>query len=216
MRPGTGAALLSGAVLAVGAATFAAGLVGTGSQEPEKRRSADSKVTRIAFSERSHAPAGSSATPPLRIAMYAHHTGDAIGELRFHITAAGRLVEERRWVAGDSGSITVRNWISCRASQEKTPPPTPNDLKVVVRELFGPPTVPEVAEKSSDGTKRWEVSSGMITTNYTDLGGAFPDRRIEIKGPDGVVGSTISDTEVASAGELPGWRPGWRNCTPTE
>ncbi|MGW1207998.1 hypothetical protein [Streptomyces cyaneofuscatus] len=217
MRLGTGAALLSGAVLAAGAAAFATGLVGTDPQEPEERhRAAPAEVTRISFSEQSPAPTGSPAAPSLRIAMYARHAGDAVGELRFRITGAGKLLEERRWVAEHPETITVRNWLSCGTSQEGTPPPRPDSLKVVVGELFGPPSVPGNARASSDGTKRWATSAGMITTTYTDLGGEFPDRRIEIKGPDGSVGSRIADTEIAPADALPGWQPGWEKCTPAE
>lgn len=217
MRLGTGAALISGAVLAAGAAAFATGLVDTDTKEPkELHRTAPAEVTRIAFSEQAQAPSGSPSAPSVRIAMYAHHTGDAVGELRFRITSAGKLVEERRWVADSPDAITVRNWLSCATSQEGTPPPRPDSLKVVVRELFGPPSVPENARDSTDGAKRWTTSAGMITTDYTDLGGQFPDRKIEIKGPDGNVGSTIGDTEIAPADALPGWHPGWEKCTPAE
>ncbi|WP_411081863.1 hypothetical protein [Streptomyces sp. cmx-18-6] len=216
MKPRTGAALLAGVVLAAGATAFATGLVGADPRKPEDRRGTTAEVTRIAFTEQAHAPKGSPADPPVRIAMYARHAGDVVDELHFRITSAGKLVEERRWVAGSPDAIAVRNWVSCGTSQEETPPPRPDSLKVVVRELFGPPTVPEEAREAANGTKRWETSAGMITTDYTDLGGAFPDRRIQIKGPDGTVGSTIGDTEVAPADALPGWRPGWEKCAPVE
>ncbi|MBT2441556.1 hypothetical protein J7E93_15820 [Streptomyces sp. ISL-36] len=85
---------------------------------------------------------------------------------------------------------------------------------MILRGYFGPPDVPRDARKVAGGRSRWETPTGMMLMTYTDLGGPYPDRVVEIRGPDGSIGSTISDTRISDHSALPEWREGWQRCRP--
>ncbi|MDV5147766.1 hypothetical protein R1T08_27255 [Streptomyces sp. SBC-4] len=171
-------------------------------------------VTRIEFTEAAPLDADQSVTTHRKVEMYAEHRGDAVSRLHFVITFDGRLAEERTWRADRPESITLRNWESCTAGEEATPDPKPDSLDVILRNYFGPREVPHDAKKTAGGASRWETPTGMMLMAYTDLGGPYPHRIVEIKGPDGSVGSTISGTRMSEHPTFPGPRAGWQTCRP--
>jgi hypothetical protein len=171
-------------------------------------------VTHIGFSEAAPLDPDQSVTNSRQVNIFAAHRADAVSTLRFVITANGKVTEERLWHADRPDVITVRNWDVCETVEETTPPPRPDSLKVIVNELFGPPSVPVGAKKSAGGATTWETAAGLMRTKYTDNGGPYPDRVVEIKGPDGSSGSTIQNTKISGAAALPDWRDGWQECRP--
>ncbi|MET8977680.1 hypothetical protein ABZX85_18885 [Streptomyces sp. NPDC004539] len=150
-----------------------------------------------------------------QVDIFAEHRADAVRALRFVITVDGVVAEERLWVTSHPEKIAVRDWAHCRASEEPTPPPIPDSLDVITSELFGPSTVPPTAEKQSAGGATWETTTGLMTVAYTDNGGSYPDRTIEIKGPGGEIGTTIRNTGMSDSAAFPEWRAEWRTCRPT-
>ncbi|MFF8835985.1 hypothetical protein [Streptomyces sp. NPDC015130] len=172
-------------------------------------------VTRIEFTEAAPSDADQSVTTNRTVEMYAEHRGDAVSRLRFVITFEGRLAEERVWSADRPESITSRNWASCTTGEEATPAPRPDSLEVILTGYFGPREIPRDAKRTASGAHRWETPTGMMLMTYTDLGGAYPHRIVEIKGPDGSVGSTISGTRTSDRSSFPDWRTGWRSCRPS-
>lgn len=178
-------------------------------------RPTEASVARIEFTEAVPLDADQSVMSSRKVEMFAEHRGDAVSRLHFVITLDGRVAEERLWRADRPGSITARNWQSCTTAEEPTPAPRPDSLDVILRGYFGPRDVPRDAKKVAGGGSRWETPTGMMIMAYTDLGGPYPDRIVEIKGPDGSVGSTISGTRVSEHSALPEWRAGWPACRPS-
>ncbi|MEU2242798.1 hypothetical protein ABZ572_25690 [Streptomyces sp. NPDC018338] len=175
---------------------------------------AGASVARIQFTEAAPLDADQSVMSHRKVEMFAEHRGDEVSTLRFVVTIDGRVAEERLWRADRPGSITARNWDSCTTADEPTPAPEPDSLDVILRGYFGPREVPRDAEKDAGGASRWETPTGMMLMAYTDLGGPYPDRVVEIKGPDGSIGSTISGTRISDHPSLPEWRAGWQECRP--
>lgn len=198
------------------AATIVAATVGApdagGSSGDDGR--AGKAVTRIEFTEAAPLDADQSVTTHRKVEMYAEHQGDAVSRLHFVITVDGRLAEERVWRADRPESISLRTWESCTTGEEATPDPKPDSLDVILRNYFGPPEVPRDAKKAAGGASRWETPTGMMLMAYTDLGGPYPHRIVEIKEPDGSIGSTISGTRMSEHPAFPGWRAGWQTCRP--
>lgn len=203
------------------AATIVAATVGApdagGNAADDGRAGAEAgaAVTRIEFTEAAPMDADQSVTTHRRVEMYAEHRGDAVSRLRFVITFEGRLTEERLWSADRPESITLRNRESCTTGDEATPAPKPDSLDVILTGYFGPREVPREAKKIAGGASRWETPTGMMLMTYTDLGGTYPHRIVEIKGPDGSIGSTISGTRTSEHPTFPDWKPGWQNCRPS-
>ncbi|MEU7070996.1 hypothetical protein AB0B30_21385 [Streptomyces narbonensis] len=199
------------------AATIVAVTVGTpgagGSAGDDGR--AGAAVTRIEFTEAAPLDTDQSVTTNRKVEMYAEHRGDAVSRLHFVITFEGRLAEERVWRADSPESITLRNWESCTAGKEATPTPRPDSLDVILTGYFGPREVPRDATRIAGGANRWETPTGMMLMTYTDLGGRYPHRIVEVKGPDGSLGSTISGTRMSEHPGFPEWRTGWQDCRPS-
>ncbi|MGW7429318.1 hypothetical protein ACWGIN_07185 [Streptomyces sp. NPDC054861] len=204
-----GCAAVSAIVVAVTFGTSDAGRK-AGEEAP-----ATASVARIEFTEAVPLQTDPSVTADRKVEMYAEHRGDAVDTLHFVVTIDGRLAEERLWRADRPGSITARNWGTCTTVDEPTPAPEPDSLDVILRRYFGPPDVPRDAKKVAGGASRWETPTGMMLMTYTDLGGPYPDRVVEIRGPDGSIGSTISATRLSDHPALPTWRAGWRTCRPS-
>ncbi|MGW2561086.1 hypothetical protein ACWCXB_17915 [Streptomyces sp. NPDC001514] len=208
------------AALAGAAATTAAVVVITNPGAPDapdagRRTGTESTVTLIGFKEVARLDPTGSMTATRQVDIYAEHRADAVSTLRFVITTEGRVTEERLWEAEHPDSITVRNWDSCSTTSEPTPAPRPDSLEVIVTELFGPDSVPPGAKKAPGGATSWVSTAGLVTTKYTDNGGPYPDRVVEIKGPDGSIGSVIDHSRISHAAALPEWRDGWQTCRPT-
>lgn len=188
---------------------------GSSGDDGRARAKAGAAVTRIEFTEAAPLDADQSVTAHRKVEMYAEHRGDAVSRLHFVITFEGRLAEERVWRADRPESITSRNWESCTTGEEATPTPKPDSLDVILTGYFGPREVPREAKRIAGGAHRWETPTGMMLMTYTDLGGPYPHRTVEIKGPDGSIGSTISGTRVSENPAFPGWKPGWQTCRPS-
>ncbi|BBC35931.1 hypothetical protein SGFS_072250 [Streptomyces graminofaciens] len=172
--------------------------------------------THIQFDETTLVDTEESGSADRHVDIFAEHRSDAVSRARFVTTSEGRVLEERLWDSDHPESMTVRNWDTCQAVDEATPDPRPDSLDLIVTQYFGPRAVPDDAEKLAHGVARWEIPAGMMTTEYTDKGGTYPDRVVEIKGPNGEVGSTIRDTSVRDTSALPGWRKGWESCRPVD
>jgi hypothetical protein len=205
-----GCAAVTATVVAV---TVGAPHVGRSAGDESGRTEAS--VARIEFTEAVARDTDQSVTEKRKVEMFAAHRGDAVTRLHFVITLDGRIAEERLWRADRPETITARNWASCTTMDEPTPAPKPDSLAVILRAYFGPPDVPRDAKKVAGGASRWETPTGMMRMTYTDLGGPYPDRIVEIKGPDGSIGSTISGTRVSEHSALPKWRAGWSTCSPS-
>ncbi|GEB56512.1 hypothetical protein [Streptomyces gardneri] len=209
-----GLALAGGAAVTVAVAAVTVGTADAGRSAGDDGR-AGASVTRIEFTEAVPLETDPSVTTNRRVEMFAEHRGDAVSRLRFVITFEGRTAEERLWRADRPESITSRNWESCTTGDEPTPAPKPDGLDVILRGYFGPREIPRDAKKVAGGANRWETPMGMMRMTYTDLGGPYPHRIVEIKGPDGSIGSTISGTRTSEHPAFPDWRPDWRSCRPS-
>lgn len=147
-----------------------------------------------------------------KVRIHASHRDGRIIAMRFITRSNGRISEERAWEAADPQTVTVRTRDDCQQLDGEMPPPAPETLDVVPAELFGPRAIPADARTTGDGKAGWKVKQGLVTSEFTDGGGAYPDRKVAISGPDGEVGSVITDGSVKAATELPGWAPGWESC----
>lgn len=176
----------------------------------------EATISRVQFNETTLVDTEESGLANRHVDIFAEHRADAVSKVRFVTTTEGRVVEERLWDSDRPESITVRNWYTCQTTDETTPTPRPDSLNLIATQYFGPRSVPDNAEKSAQGVASWETPAGMMTTKYTDNGGAYPDRVVEIKGPSGQVGSTIRDTSIRDASAFPGWRKGWETCRPMD
>ncbi|MGW1008733.1 hypothetical protein ACWD4X_01610 [Streptomyces termitum] len=210
------AALTGGAAVA---ATIVAATLGA--SEPAKDAGgagsdrSGTSVARVEFVETAPLDTDPSLTGKRKVELFAEHRGDAVHRLRFLVTLDGRVAEERLWRADRPDTMAVRDWGSCTSVEEAVPDPRPDSLRKILDEYFGPADIPAGASRLPDGTRRWETPTGMMRVSYTDLGGAYPHRIVEIKGPDGSVGSTISDTRLGEHPSLPAWRADWPSCRPS-
>ncbi|MFJ6101001.1 hypothetical protein ACIQHY_08350 [Streptomyces sp. NPDC092359] len=206
-----GFAAVTVALSAVTACTTDAPVPGRGTDAPGRP---GTTVTRIAFTEELPREDDPSVTAHKKVEVFAEHRADSVSRLRFVIASEERRAEERLWDSGRPGTITVRDWQSCTSTEEPTPAPHPDSLDVVLGQYFGPRGIPPEAKKVPGGGSRWETPTGMMVLAYTDLGGPYPHRIVQVKGPDGSVGSTIGDTRADAHPSFPGWRTGWPDCRP--
>ncbi|MFF6789369.1 hypothetical protein ACFY9C_09855 [Streptomyces filamentosus] len=209
-------ALMGSAAVAatIVAATLGASETTEGKGDSESGRPDAASISLIEFMETVPLGSDPSSAVNRKVQLFAEHRGDVVNRLRFLVTFDGQVAEERLWQADRSEFMAVRNWESCMSTDEPVPAPRPDSLKVILDEYFGPAAVPPEAKKLTDGTSRWETSTGMMRMAYTDLGGPYPDRIVEIKGPDGSVGSTINGTRLEKYPALPSWRADWPSCLP--
>ncbi|MFI9625314.1 hypothetical protein [Streptomyces sp. NPDC052042] len=174
-------------------------------------------VTRIAFSESAtfSATGLSEEDPaPRDIVVFAAHKGDKVSRLRFLTSSADQPLEERYWTADSPESVKIRDWTSCKEISDAMPPPTPSTPESVTEQFFGPSRIPGDARRNGDGEYTWSTTESLVTTEYTDHGGDFPDRTVKIIGPTGELAGTIQNGKVGDVREFPGWRDDWKTCAP--
>ncbi|UGY93123.1 hypothetical protein [Streptomyces gobiensis] len=147
-----------------------------------------------------------------KVSIHVSHRDGRIAAMRFITRSNGGISEERRWEATDPRTVTIRTWDDCRQLDDEMPPPAPETLEIVLAELFGPRAIPADARTTGEGKSHWKVEQGLVTSEFTDGGGTYPDRKVTIRGPEGDVGSIITGGSVEAATELPGWAPGWESC----
>ncbi|MFD3512732.1 hypothetical protein [Streptomyces sp. NPDC058657] len=182
-----------------------------------KPEPAPAAIALVSFTETLMTEAGSGGDPPGRhVSIYASHRSERIDTLRFLSRVDGRVTEERLWKAGSPEVITVRDWSACAETIQQMPGPRPETLDMVVEEIFGPARIPADAKRSGKGTSAWKVTDGMVTTEYTDGGGSYPDRVVKLKGPSGQVGTVIDKGSVGTSKGLPDWQPDWQDCKPSQ
>lgn len=202
-------------------ATVAVAVVAAVFTVVQQRDQPTGEIALISFTETVHTNgegdvvSGQSGRTDRKVSIHVSHRDGRITAMRFTTCSGGRITEERAWESADPKTVTVRTWDDCQQLDDEMPPPAPRTLEVVLAELFGPRAIPADARTTGDGKASWKVEQGLVTSEFTDGGGTYPDRKVAISGPDGEVGSVITDGSVKAmkaATELPGWAPGWESC----
>ncbi|MGW7415620.1 hypothetical protein [Streptomyces sp. NPDC054863] len=208
--------LITSGLAAVAAAGSLVALHAPGDAPATKPKAAPEAIALVSFTETLMTEKGSRGNPLGRhVTIYASHQSERIDTLRFLSRVDGEVAEERLWKSSSPEVITVRDWSACGETTEQMPGPRPETLNAVVEEIFGPTSIPADARPSGKGTSAWKVTDGMLTTEYTDGGGSYPDRVVKLKGPSGDVGSVIDKGSIGKSKGLPDWQAGWEDCKPT-